>query len=169
MIPRSVLFTYRLAQCSLFFVALQIYYVTILIFNVGKFRKYPPFQYRTRGLSGITSSTTIPRANILIATGTERCFSKDDILVILVTKQVLALGGVVCLRSLIRLFLLRLSGCLLRGSILLLLIGHLLQAVELFSIELVQLGVDILDCVFCSRNDDMFTVQVSAGKHATER
>ena len=44
------------------------------------------------------------------------------------------------------------------GSISLLLARDLLEAVEFFSIQLVQFGVDVLDGVFCAGDNDMLAV-----------
>jgi len=55
-------------------------------------------------------------------------------------------------------FLFGLSGCLFLSRILLLLVGDLFQAVEFFSVQLVELGIDVLDGVLCARDDYVLTV-----------
>ena len=87
--------------------------------------------------------------------------SKDDVLVVLVAQHVLGLYRLLC--RLLRLCLcvgrlcrlLLLSYGLLGGSVSLLLRGHLLQAVELLAVQLVELRVDVLDGVLGARNDDV--------------
>jgi len=51
-----------------------------------------------------------------------------------------------------------LSGCLFLSRVLLLLVGDLFQAVEFFSVQLVELGIDVLDGVLCARDDYVLTV-----------
>lgn len=88
---------------------------------------------------------------------------KDNILVILVTKQVLALRRLLCCLVRLSLFagcgcsLLLLSYSLFSSSISLLLCRHLLQAEEFLSVEFVELGVDVFDRVLRSGDNDVLT------------
>jgi hypothetical protein len=89
--------------------------------------------------------------------------SEDDVLVVLVAQKVLALGCIFLCLLTILVVLLRQPGSLLHGGVSLFLARHFLQAVKLFSVQLVELGVDVLDGVFCAWNDDMLAVAVSIG------
>lgn len=82
---------------------------------------------------------------------------ENDILVVLVAQHVFALGCILCLLAVVGLLLGLESRRLLDGRISLLLARHLLQAVELFSVQLVELRVDVLDGVFCAWDDDVLT------------
>ncbi|USP76001.1 hypothetical protein yc1106_03275 [Curvularia clavata] len=83
--------------------------------------------------------------------------SEDDILIVLIGEHVLGLDNL--LRGLLLLcFFLLCDPCsLFICSIILLLLGDFLQAVELFSVQLVELGVDVLDGVFGSGDNDVLT------------
>jgi hypothetical protein len=86
---------------------------------------------------------------------------EDDVLVVLVAQQILALDSVFCSLFGLSVFVLSLCGnpllsCgLFCGSIALLLGRDLFQAVELLSVELVELRVDVLDCVFGAGDNDV--------------
>lgn len=87
--------------------------------------------------------------------------SENNILIILITQQILRL------RRLIRLPLLQLlisngliPQLLSRSRIPLLLPGYLFQPIKLLAIDLVQLRIDVFDCVFCSGDDYVFAVGV---------
>lgn len=88
--------------------------------------------------------------------------SENDVLVILITEQVFALDSIFDLGILVLVLLILLlsglSGCLFSCSVLLFLVGDFLQTVEFFTVELIQLRIDVLDCILSSRNDDVLTV-----------
>jgi len=89
--------------------------------------------------------------------------SKNDVLVVFVTQHVLALGCIfLSLCTLLRILLLQPSS-LFDCGISLLLAGDFLEAVKLLSVQLVELGVDVLDGVLCTWDDDMFAAAVSTG------
>ena len=89
---------------------------------------------------------------------TSKCghVSEDDVLVVLVAQQVFALGCVFGVGALGGILLFQ-SRCFLDRSVSLLLARDFLEAVEFLAVELVELRVDVLDCVFCSRDDDVLT------------
>lgn len=83
-----------------------------------------------------------------------------DVLIVLVAKKVFGLALLTKLLRIAlvgRLFSLEFCCC----CITLLLSRYLLESVELFSIELIKLRIDILYGVFGSRDDDVFTAAVS--------
>lgn len=84
--------------------------------------------------------------------GEIKASSENDVLVILLAQNVLWFGIIlpVCL-----LVLCLYAFGFLSSGVSLFLARDLFQSVELLSVELVKFGVDVLDCVFGSWNDDM--------------
>jgi hypothetical protein len=88
---------------------------------------------------------------------------ENDIFIVFVAQQILAvLDAINVLLHRLRIQRRLLSFTfLLRGHrIALLFARDFLEAVELFSVELVEFAIDVLDCVFCSRDDDVFAVSM---------
>jgi len=84
--------------------------------------------------------------------------SEDDVLVVLVSQHVFALSCILAFVDILFLVVFLEPRSLLDSSVSLLLARHLLQAVKLFSVQLVELGVDVLDSVLGARDNDMFAV-----------
>lgn len=84
---------------------------------------------------------------------------KDDILVALITKQILrGLPLVIAIISFLLAFSLLRSPGICSFGLSLLGALDLLQPVELLPVQLVELRVDVLDCVLRARYDDVFAV-----------
>jgi hypothetical protein len=84
--------------------------------------------------------------------------SEYHILIILIAKHILGILLVSSSLPLIPTLIFSIARRIRRFGIPLFSALDFLQSVEFFAVEFVEFGVDVFDCVFCARNDDVLAL-----------